>query len=145
MQQEVIKPKPKPRSRRAPSFKVHWERGTHTVNALQWQRAVIGGWIVPIVTTDGSRPRVADLAKGVVAQLKNGVLLLRDIETDKSISIYTSWASIDRIAPPRGEFYQREIETQYGNRKYRAWDSGLPWYERCPGPLPAPRVIVGAE
>jgi len=122
---------------------VYWELGTHTVNASQWQRAVLCGWIVPVDPMDGTRPRIAGLARGVVARLKDGILLLHDAEVDKSVSIYTSWASIDRLAPPRGEFYQREIENQYGDRKYRAWDSGLPWYDRCPGPLPVPMTTVG--
>lgn len=145
MQQEVLQSKPKPRSRRAPSFRVNWELGTHTVNASQWQQAVARGWIIPIDTMDGTRPRAAGLARGVTARLREGVLHLRDSLSGQSISIYTSWASIDRIAPPRGEFYQREIESQYGGPSYTLRDSGLPWYERCPGPLPAPITVKGTE
>ncbi len=100
--------------RRRP-YRVHWGKGTETVNASEWQRALADGWIVPVTRDDGQlSDRVARLARDVVATLRDGVLYLKDLKRRVEVFIYTSWCAIDKRAPMiRGAFYYREIERQY--------------------------------
>lgn len=101
--------------RRRP-YRVKWGKGTETVSAAEWQRALADGWILPERREDGSlSDRIAELASGVTAKLVNGVLHLADTAKHRAdVFIYTSWLAIDRGAPMiRGEFYQKEIRRQY--------------------------------
>ncbi len=100
--------------RRRP-YRVKWGKGTESVSAAEWQRALADGWIVPVQDKDGKlSDRVAQLARDVVATLKDGILCLKHLKQRAEVFIYTSWRAIDRTAPMvRGEFWRQELERQY--------------------------------
>lgn len=104
--------------RRRP-YRVHWGKGVETVSAAEWNRARAAGWIVSVKLEDGSfSDRVAQLANGVVAMLRNGVLHLRDLHERALGYIHTSWKAIDAKAKMiRGEHWQKEVERQYSNHQ----------------------------
>lgn len=100
--------------RRRP-YRILWAGGSQTVSAADWQRAIADGWTVPAKRDDGQiSDRIARLADGVIAKLRDGVLWLRSKVHQIETWIYTSWRAIDRTAPIiRGEFWRQEIERQY--------------------------------
>lgn len=102
--------------RRRP-YRLQWDKGVETVNATEWKRARAAGWIVPVRLENGDlSDRVAQLANGVVAKLRDGVLYLRDLHERALGYIHTSWKAIDAKAKMiRGEHWQKEVERQYSN------------------------------
>lgn len=120
--------------RRRP-YRVRWGNNyqhTETVTAAEWQRARADGWITPVENPDGSlSDRVARVAGDVIATLRNGVLWLRNKIKKTFYKIYTSWIAVERAAPHRGEYYQRDLERFHcGPRIVKSEPDGN-WLERC--------------
>jgi hypothetical protein len=102
----------------------------YTTNATEFARALASGWIAAV--TD----RVAKIADGVCARLEDGVLALYEAARP-NVFLMTFSMLIERKCPViKGEYYQREIQREYGGPSVKLRDSGLPWYKRCPGPIP---------
>lgn len=100
----------------------------YTTNAAEFARALASGWIVVVAD------RVAEIADGVRARLEDGTLKLES--GTELYSIYTSWIAVERHGPHQGEYWRRAIERDHCGPRVVPYDSGLPWYERCPGPIP---------
>lgn len=102
---------------------------THTTNAKQYAQALASGWIVPV------KDKLARIADGVRAVLVDGVLRLESAARRGYYFIRTSWAAIDRLGPIQGEYWHRAIQREHCGPRVVVVDSGLPWWERCPGPI----------
>lgn len=99
---------------------------THHISRETFNKAIASGWIVQ------TGERIATIAHGVKAQLHNGVLWLEDAAAKATIWIYTSWISINRISPViEGDYYKRELLSQYGNVKSHRPEPDGTWIERC--------------
>lgn len=131
--------------RRRP-YRVKWEKGTETVNASEWRRALADGWIVPVRRDDGQlSDRVAQLACNVVATLRDGILYLKDLKRRAEVFIYTSWRAIDAKAPMiRGEFYFKEIRRQYANERPNPDADVIDRYGQFEGPGGVPVRIYAS-
>lgn len=116
--------------RRKP-YRILWGgEESYTVNAGEFARALASGWVVRVAD------RVAKIADGVRARLEDGALRLES-GAAKLYFIYTSWIAIERHGPHRGEYYEKAIEREHCGPRVVPRDSGLPWWERCPGELNA--------
>lgn len=71
----------------------------HRVPAADWQRYRKLGLIAPVVNDGVESHRVAQLARGVVAWLEAGRIVLQNLLTKATEYIRTSWAWIERNAP----------------------------------------------
>ncbi|HMX27603.1 MAG TPA: hypothetical protein PLD20_34010 [Blastocatellia bacterium] len=113
--------------KRRKSYRIHWGgKQSYTVNAKEFAHALAGGWVVTV--TD----RIAKIADGVRARLEDGALRL-ERAAGECWFIYTSWIAIERQAPHRGEYWERAILEDHCGPRVVPRDSGLPWWERCPG------------
>jgi len=115
-----------PNKRRKYSIVWGGNEGIHDVSREVFRQAIASGWIVP--TSDN----VATVARGVWAELRAGVLCLKDTARKALIWIYTSWISIDRMSPIiQGEYFVRDIQREYGNLRSKPVEPDGDWLDRC--------------
>ena len=90
------------------------------MTADEWRLAVTFKLIEPIINDAGKPVRFARAKANIKGKIEKGRLYFFPIYP----WIRTSWLSIDAIAPPRGEYYEREIRRQYcGERTERFIDA----------------------
>lgn len=109
-------------------YSIVWggSEGVHGVSREVFNRAIASGWII------ATSQNTAVVAHGVWAELRAGVLCLKDTARKALIWIYTSWISIDRDSPViQGEYYMRDIQKEYGNLRSKRVEPDGGWIERC--------------
>jgi hypothetical protein len=83
-------------------YRLRTKTGNHTLSRLRWTRIVAAG--LAVVLSD----HLAEARRGVLVELRAGELWVCD-----PTWLYTSWISIDRMAPIRGEHWQKEVERDH--------------------------------
>lgn len=89
-------------ARQSKKFYVQFDNSNHRLSGWQYARLVAAGFAIVI------EERLARLRKGVQAELRCGELWVCDPNW-----LYTSWISIDRMAPVRGEYYKKQLERDH--------------------------------
>lgn len=93
------------------SYRVRVGEADYRVPARWWKLNLAKGWLVAV----GNSKRLATVAVDIVVRIEAGAIRLWK---ETGVWIYTSWIAIDRIAPPRGDQWQRDIESEYGPARF---------------------------